>query len=82
MITDQHTLAVDLQLPSQIAFKLSRLDQRGVLVYLPDVMSGTGIATVDVPLINGWNKLCLTVPGGLYEDDVANECIELAFITH
>jgi hypothetical protein len=82
VITDQHTLAVDLRLPSQIAFKLSRLDQRGVLVYLPDVMSATGTTTVDVPLINGWNKLCLTVPGGLYEDDVANECVELAFITH
>ncbi|MEO8845298.1 MAG: hypothetical protein ABI591_25650 [Kofleriaceae bacterium] len=80
VITDQHTLAIDLRLPSQIAFKLSRLDQRGVLVYLPDVMSGTGTATVDVPLINGWNKLCLTVPGGLYEDDIANECIELAFM--
>ena len=81
LVTDHHTLSIDLRLPSAVVFKLSRLDQRGELVYLPDVMSETGTTSIDVPLINGWNKLCLTVPGGLYADDIANECVEIAFMT-
>jgi hypothetical protein len=82
LITAQHTLMVNIRIPSLIAFKLSRLDQAGALVYLaPDPMSGTGTATIAVPLINGWNKLCLTVPGGLYADDIANECVDVAFMT-
>jgi len=81
LITAQHTQPVTLRLPSGVAFKLSRLDQDGRLVYLPDQMSGTGTVDVDVPLINGWNRLCVTVPGGAYTDDIANECVELAFMT-
>jgi hypothetical protein len=81
LITAQHTQAVTIRIPSGVPFKLSRLDQGGRLVYLPDLMSGTGSVDVDVPLINGWNKLCVTVPGGAYADDIANECVEIAFMT-
>jgi hypothetical protein len=81
LITAQHTLTVTIRIPSLVPFKLSQLDQRGVLVYLPDQMSGTGTVEVNVPLGNGWNKLCLTVPGGAYADDIANECVEIAFMT-
>jgi hypothetical protein len=81
LVTDHHTLTVNIRIPSLIPFKLSRLDQRGILFYLPDAMSGTGTVAIAVPLINGWNRLCLTVPGGAYADDIANECVEIAFMT-
>jgi len=81
LITTQHTLTVTIRIPSLVAFKLSRLDQDGQLLYLPDQMSGTGTVDVAVPLINGWNRLCVTVPGGAYADDIANTCVELAFMT-
>jgi hypothetical protein len=81
LVTDHHTLTVNIRIPSLIPFKLSRLDQRGILFYLPDAMSGTGTVAIAVPLINGWNRLCLTMPGGAYADDIANECVEIAFMT-
>ena len=81
LITTQRTLSVTIRIPSGVAFKLSRLDQNGQLLYLPDQTSGTGTVDVPVPLINGWNKLCATVPGGSYAEDIANTCVELAFMT-
>lgn len=80
VVTTQSTLTVSIRTPSGVAFKLSRLDQHGALVELADVISGTGTADVAVPLVEGWNRLCVTVPGGAYADDIANECVELALI--
>jgi hypothetical protein len=82
LITAHQTLTVTIRIPSLVAFKLSQLDANSALTYvMPDPMSGTGTLDVPVRLANGWNKLCLTVPGGAYGDDIANECVEIAFMT-
>jgi hypothetical protein len=82
LITAEHTLMIGVRIPSLVPFQFSQLDQNGTLTYVtPEPMSGTGTAAVAVTLVNGWNRLCLTVPGGLYADDIANECVEIAFMT-
>ncbi len=83
LITRDHTVTLAVRLPTGITFALTQLDQDGTLAPATTAASGSvdGTANVQVLLTNGWNHICLTVPGGIYTDDVANECIDVAFMS-